>query len=780
MKRRVLMSAFACSPIGGSENGIGWNWVLETARLGHDVTVLARTHDKAEIETAQDVLSAAGSVRFEYFDIAPWVEFQGWKKLVGYLYVYVWQLHALVVARRLHREQRFDLVHHITFGGIRFPSFLGALGIPLILGPLGGGEHAPRQLRKSYPLRGKIVDSLRDLSNFAVRLDPLMRYTFSRAAHIVLRTPESIPVVPVRYRHRVFLERDIGIDTSGTDAGPQRAPDGPIRVLYTGRSLYWKGMHLGIAAVAKLLAVHPQSRLSVVGNGPEHRHWRQVAESLGVNGSIDWIPWVDNREIGKVYREHDIFLFPSLHDAGATVIYEAAAHRLPIICLNLGASAVLVNESFGVKVGVEGRSEGEVISDLGDALVRLADNPDEIARLGANAREWAETQTWASRVRRVYGKALGAAASREAGDAPAIAGGATPRFSVVVPCFNYGNTLTTALDSVLAQRRDDVEIVLVDDASTDDTPAVAERYAGQITYLRNATNSGHPTSWGRAMAAARGDYLVNLDADDWLLPDYFDRADHALRNDVGVVVSSVYDYRVAENRLILRPAASRNLLLSSDAFRRKLLSRIFFRTPGMLIHRKLAEATAPPDPRIWNADWEFLLRASRGAGAYVIADPVAVYRIHGASVSGVAKSSIERLQKSCALFLSLTRDPEAPAYLEAGERRRFAAGIAELYLRIVGSKMGARDLATVFPHLKFAMELSGSESVVAALTTLGFFGRAVLEKVGARLSGSQGAVMSVSDLLPHLDSPEGSEMSIPRVLHSVGSGLTEQEGRSWS
>jgi hypothetical protein len=70
--------------------------------------------------------------------------------------------------------------------------------------------------------------------------------------------------------------------------------------------------------------------------------------------------------------------------------------------------------------------------------------------------------------------------------------------------------------------------------------------------------------------------------------------------------------------------------------------------------------------------------------------------------------------------------------------------------------------------------------VVAALTTLGFFGRAVLEKVGARLSGSQGAVMSVSDLLPHLDSPEGSEMSIPRVLHSVGSGLTEQEGRSWS
>ncbi|MDB5538940.1 MAG: glycosyl transferase [Devosia sp.] len=323
-----------------------------------------------------------------------------------------------------------------------------------------------------------------------------------------------------------------------------------------------------------------------------------------------------------------------------------------------------------------------------------------------------------------------------------------PRFSVVVPCFNYGAMLPIALESILTQERDDVEVILVDDASTDDTPAIATRYRGRIRYLRNGSNRGHPYSWGRAMQEARGEFIVNLDADDWLLPNYFSRVERALDEDVGMVVSSVYDYRMEGGTIALRSIAPQDERLSADTFRRRLLGRIFFRTPGMLVRRSLAAAASPPDPRIWNADWEFLLRATRGAGAFVIAEPLAVYRIHAHSISGAAKANTQRLRKSCQLFLDITRDSAGQAFLERRERKRFAVGLSKLYLRIVGSRMGPKDAASAVSHLRFAMALSGSEDPPGALSTLAFFARSVADRIVASVAPKGSVSVSVTDLMP--------------------------------
>lgn len=329
-----------------------------------------------------------------------------------------------------------------------------------------------------------------------------------------------------------------------------------------------------------------------------------------------------------------------------------------------------------------------------------------------------------------------------------------PRFSVVIPCYNYAATLPVALESVLAQGRDDVEIVLVDDASTDNTAVVAEHYRGRVRYLRNPANLGHPGTWGRAMQEARGEYVVNLDADDWLLPGYFDRVERALTDEIGMVVHSVYDYRMDSETIALRSIAARDEMLPAADFRKRLLNRIFFRTPGMLLRRSLAVASAPPDARIWNADWEFLLRATRGYGAYVIAEPLAVYRIHARSISGNAKASTARLQESCRLFLAITRDPGGAAYLDATERQRFAAGLSQLYLRIVGSRMSLRDARSALSHLKFAVQLAGSENVAASFATLAFFIQASVERALMPLAHREARTIVPSDLLPVMSEGE--------------------------
>ena len=93
---------------------------------------------------------------------------------------------------------------------------------------------------------------------------------------------------------------------------------------------------------------------------------------------------------------------------------------------------------------------------------------------------------------------------------------APPLVSVIIPCYNYGRFLAAALDSVRAQNYPATEIVVVDDGSTDDTPAVAARYP-EAVYLRQE-NQGLSAARNAGIRASRGELLVFLDADDWLYP----------------------------------------------------------------------------------------------------------------------------------------------------------------------------------------------------------------------------------------------------------------------
>ncbi|MDO7885544.1 glycosyltransferase [Hymenobacter cheonanensis] len=92
-----------------------------------------------------------------------------------------------------------------------------------------------------------------------------------------------------------------------------------------------------------------------------------------------------------------------------------------------------------------------------------------------------------------------------------------PVVAVVIPCFNYGHFLAQAIDSVLQQTYQAIEIVVVDDGSTDNTQEIARRYP-QVRYVYQK-NQGLSAARNRGIAQSTGEYLVFLDADDWLLPE---------------------------------------------------------------------------------------------------------------------------------------------------------------------------------------------------------------------------------------------------------------------
>jgi glycosyltransferase involved in cell wall biosynthesis len=411
---KLLLSAYACEPDRGSEPGVGWRWALEVARLGHEVVVVTRENNRPAIERAMHGYPDLPNLRFAYYDLPHWARW--WKRGSRgvHLYYVLWQFGAFLLARRLHRVEHFDAVQHITFGVTRHPSFMGRLGIPFVLGPLGGGERAPWALRKHFPLTGQLGDAARDLANHLARIDPFVRQSLAAASVILLKTSQSLLWLPERYRHKARTMIEIGIDMPAPDLSPAATGGKATRLLYVGRFLDWKGMGLGLRAVALLQRDDFPVKLTLLGQGPALGRWQALAEELGIAGNVRWISWLPQRELMATYRNYDALLFPSLHDSSGNVVLEAMARGLPVVCLELGGPAELVNSSCGWVVPVVGRREDTVVAALAAAIKELCGDDKELHRLRDGALARAREFQWTPLVARVWGPdGLGCAAVAE-------------------------------------------------------------------------------------------------------------------------------------------------------------------------------------------------------------------------------------------------------------------------------------------------------------------------------------------------------------------------------
>lgn len=146
---KILLSAFAFAPNVGSEPGVGWRWAVELAKH-HQVTVVTDATRRPLVEA--EGVQLPDNVEVVYYRPAVLRAMPLNSTTAQVLYT-LWQFGLLVLARRLHRDRRFDLAIHITYGVFRHPSFLGYLGIPFVFGPVGGGVRM-RRWRSSDPYTG--------------------------------------------------------------------------------------------------------------------------------------------------------------------------------------------------------------------------------------------------------------------------------------------------------------------------------------------------------------------------------------------------------------------------------------------------------------------------------------------------------------------------------------------------------------------------------------------------------------------------------------------------
>ena len=126
----------------------------------------------------------------------------------------------------------------------------------------------------------------------------------------------------------------------------------------------------------------------------------------------------------------------------------------------------------------------------------------------------------------------------------------TPKISVLVPIYNVEKYLRQCLDSLVGQTLQEIEIICINDGSTDSSPEIIQEYAQNDSRVKVITkkNSGYGDSMNRGLAKASGEYIGILESDDFLEKNAFERLYRlAKKHDADVVRANYYHFKGGEN-----------------------------------------------------------------------------------------------------------------------------------------------------------------------------------------------------------------------------------------
>ncbi|HNP54821.1 MAG TPA: glycosyltransferase, partial [Ferruginibacter sp.] len=245
------------------------------------------------------------------------------------------------------------------------------------------------------------------------------------------------------------------------------------------------------------------------------------------------------------------------------------------------------------------------------------------------------------------------------------------------------------VQSILQQRFADFELLIIDDASTDDTVAVIETIDDErIQLIRKPVNSGYTSSLNMGIDRAAGKYIARMDGDDLALPDRFEKQVAILERDPDIVVCGGAMQIIGSDELVIQPeshdAINVNMLsICSMCHPTVMMRTSFIRNSGFLYNPDKEPAE----------DYDLWVHLLRKGKFYNITEPVLQYRVHAGQTSQIrAKKRLQSALESKSYHLSqLCSEADARRYFDWDgllERESIADELAHLkWLRPFGLQL---------------------------------------------------------------------------------------------
>lgn len=400
----ILINAYAVAPNWGSEQGVGWNWIVNIARYCK-CHVITEGEWRKEIEETLEELPQKENITFYYNPVPQKVRDMCWNQgdYRFYHYYDMWQKKTLEIAQQICKENKIDVIHQLNMVGFREPGFLWKIkDIPYVWGPLSGCSTTNMSFFSDAGLKTKLKYRFKNIVNrLQLRYSPKVRNAFKKADVLITPRIDVHETIKKVYGKESLMIPETGITNSCVPIESIYRNDEGLDILWVGRFIYTKKLDIALRTVAALKHL-PKIRLHIVGFGMnnEELHYKEMAKSLGIEENCIWYGKQDNKAVMKLMREMDIFFFTSIAEVTSTVVLEAIQNRLPIVCHNACGFGNVVDDTIGRKV--ELRTPQDSINDFSKIIDKLYHNRDILARMRPNFDRIAEGLTYEAKALKMY------------------------------------------------------------------------------------------------------------------------------------------------------------------------------------------------------------------------------------------------------------------------------------------------------------------------------------------------------------------------------------------
>jgi glycosyltransferase involved in cell wall biosynthesis len=414
---RVLVLGPDCDPETVSIPFVAYQHAAALAKL-HDVTLVARSCVEGALRRANAPFCSIEVVRTPLLDrIWAWCfrrifrsNYDG-QALTGFRYPFAiaFEWFAWRQLRRRILAGDFDVVLRLIPMSPVLPSpfafYLRKGSVPFVLGPLNGGLPWPPGFVQLEHQR-EWVSRLRNLYRFM----PFARSTYRNAAAIIAASSQVYSEF-AEYRDKLFFVPEPGIGRSLCSDDPRKTePSDKLELIFVGGLVPRKACDLALRGAAPVLRAG-LARFTVVGDGPERSNLERLAESLGIAQAVSFCGWISHAEVLTRMRSADVFVFPTLRDNGAGVVFEALASGAVPLVVDFGGPGDIVHEGVGYKVPMTNPTD--MVAQMETILSNIVRNRELLNRTRQQGIAYArECLTWdakAASTSRVLNWAVGRA-----------------------------------------------------------------------------------------------------------------------------------------------------------------------------------------------------------------------------------------------------------------------------------------------------------------------------------------------------------------------------------
>jgi len=399
-KPRLLVSAYAYSPTIGSEFAQGWNFVHQASKH-YDTTVLIGSSDgrMGEYEEIDNWLRSndprVNIVKVQGPCLALLANYLDQKLGFSWAFVFslrFWHAEALQVARRLHNERAFDIVHQLGPVGFRNPGYMYKLGVPSYWGPIGGIQYVNLKLAFKSSLRFGVIALIRNVLTWLALHSPTTKRAALGFDAVSFATSQNKMLFERAYKKKGPICSDQACFENPQAGSPNPLVSAPLKVMWCGSVDDRKNIKLLMTICKTCQNAGLDVSFKVIGGGPRLK-WAQTFAKKNALKNVVLTGRVPRGQVASEMKAADVLVFTSLSEANTSTFFEGLQKTCIPVALDLDGFSTNITSKIGFKIDTD-QPYIKIVNDYVFVLRELSMNHDYICQLRSNIKESLASYSW--------------------------------------------------------------------------------------------------------------------------------------------------------------------------------------------------------------------------------------------------------------------------------------------------------------------------------------------------------------------------------------------------